>query len=99
MEDRRESKRFDVSQASTMLVDGKVIDVQIKDVSFGGILLDCEARFAVGTRVVLRDPRFGEVGGEIIRQFDGGLAVMLEKTDGSAAYALKSITLNMIGGD
>lgn len=98
MEDRRKSTRFEVSQATIMEVDGKEIAVKIQDVSFGGTLISCEATLAVGTKVTMRDPRFGTVNGEVIRNSDGEIALALEETEGSAAYALKSITLEMVEG-
>ena len=75
MVEKRASERKEVKQSTSILLEGKVIDGQVIDISAHGAKVHTENPIEPKSQVVLSIARFGDYKGEIVwcRNSDVGL--------------------------
>ena len=93
---KKRASRIGIHRTTHIIIGNFSYDVEILDISFGGVLLQSSQRPELGTEVELKDEQLGSVRGTIVRHCDEGFAIQAESNEQMAQYALKSITFDMI---
>lgn len=93
---KKRASRIGVGRTTHIIIGNFSYDVEILDISFGGVLLQSSQRPELGTEIELKDEHLGAITGKVVRHCDEGFAVQAETNEDMAQYALKSITFDMI---
>ncbi len=93
---KKRASRIGVGRTTHIIIGNFSYDVEILDISFGGVLLQSNQRPELGTEIELKDEHLGAISGTVVRHCEEGFAIQADANEEMAQYALKSITFDMI---
>jgi hypothetical protein len=93
---KKRASRIGVGRTTHIIIGNFSYDVEIIDISFGGVLLQSTQRPELGTEIELKDEQLGAIKGKVVRHCEEGFAIHADENEKMAQYALKSITFDMI---
>jgi len=96
-QDRRVTQRIDVGRTITIECNGEKMDVEILNISFGGVLLRGSSQPEIGTAVTLHDENLGAFDGQVVRHVNDGYALFLGQNEVTAQFAMNNLTSSLSG--
>lgn len=91
-QDRRVTQRINVGRTILVEIDGEKMDVEILNISFGGILLRGKSQPNIGTTVIIHDTKLGPFDGQVVRHVNDGYALFLGQNETTAKFAMNNLT-------